>query len=256
MNLLRLEFLKVLPYRTFWIILGAFAVLIFLFMYSSQGITINTSKLGDRLYQFPELWNNLTYVASYFNVIPGILMIILISDEYSFRTMRQQVIDGLSRLELVLAKFYMALVIAAACTLFLLMLGLFFGLMYSRDTSASGIFGQIQYLLYYFFQVTGFMSLAMLFSFIIKRSGLSIIVFIATTLVVEPIIRSQVPDHVDKYFPMKSLSSLTPLPIQQMVDQATSPSDILSPAVALVPAIIYTILFLLLSYMVLKLRDL
>lgn len=256
MNLLRLELKKILPYRSFWIILGTYAVLIFLFVYSSQRMDINNSKLGSTLFQFPDIWNNLTYIGNIFNILLGVLIIVLISDEYSFRTLRQQVIDGLSRMELVLAKFYIVLTVAAVSTLFLLAVGLFFGFMYSYDTSTSAVTSQLGHLFYYFVQTIGIMSLAMLFSFIIKKSGLSIIAFLAYVMIIEPLLHTMVPDHIFNFFPSKVLSSLTPNPLQGMLNQATTPADILSPAMALAPALIYTGLFLLVSYLILKLRDL
>lgn len=240
-----------LPYRTFWVILGVYALLISLFIYSSQGFTINNSQLGTTLYQFPELWSRLAYVGNIFNLLLGILIIILISDEYSFRTLRQQVIDGLSRWEVVLAKFYIILGVAVTSTLFSLILGLSFGLAYSTDTSIGAVTGQLNHLLYYLVQTVGIMSLAMLIGFSIKKSGLSIVAFIAYVMLVEPLLSMQVPDQIFRFFPSKVISSLTPNPLQNMLDQ-----DVLSPAVALVPAIIYIAVFLLLSYLVLKLRDL
>ncbi|WP_187262932.1 ABC transporter permease subunit [Pontibacter beigongshangensis] len=256
MNLLRLELYKILPYRTFWVILGIFMLLVFLIFYSVHDITINNTQLGAANYQFPDIWLKLTYISSFFNTLLGILVIVLVSDEYTFRTFRQQIMDGLSRVELVLAKFYVTLGLAAVCTLFLLLIGLFFGLRHSTDTSAGAIMQHLDALFYYFLQAVGFMSLAMLFGFVIKKSGLAIIAFISYVLVLEPIIRSQIPDHIDKFFPTKVLSSLTPLPVQQLLDQATSPTELLTPAWATLPALGYIGLFLLVSYLLLRFRDL
>ena len=98
MNLLRTEFRKIAPYRTFWFILATFVVLMVLILYSSSSIQINGKELGSETYQFPGIWARLAYVAHFFNLLLGILVIVLITDEYSYRTLRQQVIDGLSRL--------------------------------------------------------------------------------------------------------------------------------------------------------------
>ncbi|TXK37880.1 ABC transporter permease subunit [Pontibacter qinzhouensis] len=255
MHLLRLELYKIVPYRTFWAILGIFMLLVFLIFYSVHDITINNTKLGSANYQFPEIWLKLTYVSSFFNTLLGILVIVLVSDEFTFRTFRQQLIDGLSRLELVLAKFYVILGLAAICTVFLLLLGLFFGLRHSLDTSMGAIAKHADALFYYFLQAVGFMSLAMLIGFFIKKSGLAIIAFISFVLVLEPIIRSQIPDRIDKFFPTKVLHSLTPMPVQQLFDQATSPTELLTPGWAVLPALLYIGLFLAGSYLLLKLRD-
>ena len=65
-SLLRTELRKILPYRTFWVILGIFAVLLFLIVRGSSSIEINGQKAGTSLYNFPDIWMKLTYIASYF----------------------------------------------------------------------------------------------------------------------------------------------------------------------------------------------
>jgi ABC-2 type transport system permease protein len=256
MNLLRTEFRKIFPYRTFWVILGIYVLLMLLILYSSTSVEINGKALGNETYQFPALWMRLAYVAHFFNLLLGILIIVLVTDEYSYRTIRQQVIDGLTRAEVVMSKFYVVLSLAAFSTVFLLVLGLYFGLIYSSDKSINSMFSQIDYLSYYFIQAVAYMVLAMLFAFLVRKSGLAIIAFIAYTKIVEPLIHFKLPDHIDKYFPMKALDSLTPMPGQDLFGQMTSPIEQLSPEWATVPSLIYICLFLLITYVILKVRDL
>lgn len=256
MNLLRTELRKIFPYRTFWAITGMYVLLLLLIVYASSSVVINGQALGAPTYQFPEIWSRLTYIASFFNLLLGILIIVLVTDEYNFRTIRQQVIDGLSRFELITAKFYLILGIAACSTLFLLGIGLFFGLMYSTDTSANAIFSQIDHLTYFFVQAVAYMTLAMLFAFLVRKSGLAIIAFIAYTKVIEPIIHYNLDDTLDQYFPMKVLSSLTPMPGQEVLDQLTSQTLMLSPQWAALLTLAYVCLFMAVAYLILKYRDL
>jgi len=256
MNLLRIELHKILPYRTVWVLLALFVFLLVFILYAGSKVSFNGSELGGELYALPALWQRLTYIASYFNLLFGILVIMLVSDEYTFRTLRQQVINGLSRAELVLAKFCVVLALGVFGTLLLLLLGLCFGLLYSADHSLSAVFGQIDALSYYFVQAVGYMSLAMLFGFLIKKSGLAIVAFIAYAKIVEPLLHFRLPDAVDKYMPMKVLGSLTPTPGQELIDQLTTATELLSPAWAMLPATGYIALFCLLSYYTLRLRDL
>lgn len=256
MNLLRIELHKILPYRTVWVIVAAFAVLLTLFLYASSQVSVNGQQLGNMMYQLPDFWQRLTYIASFFSLLFSVLVIVLVTDEYAYRTFRQQVIDGLSRIDLVLAKFYVILGLAAISTLFLLLLGLYFGLLYSTNHSAEAIFGQIDALPYYFVQAVGYMSLAMLFAFLIRKSGLAIVAFIAYTIIIEPLIHFRLPDAVDKYMPMKVMGSLTPGPFQEVLDQVTTPTELLTQGGAAFVAIAYIFLFCLISYYTLKLRDL
>ena len=256
MNLLRIEFRKIFPYRTFWVILAIYVLLMLLILFASSNVEINGKALGATTYQFPGIWQRLSYVAHFFNLLLGILVIVLVTDEYTYRTIRQQIIDGLSRAEVVLAKFYVVLAIATFSTLLLFGLGLYFGLIYSSDKSISAMFSQIDHLSYYFVQAIGYMALAMLFGFIVRKSGLAIIAFLAWSKIIEPLIHFKLPDHIDKYFPMKALDSLTPMPGQDLFGEITAPIEQLSPAWAVLPSLLYVVVFLGLCYLVLKLRDL
>ena len=256
MNLLRTEFRKILPYRTFWVILAIYVVLLLLILYVSRNVTISGQSLGNSLYEFPGLWGRFTYIAYFFNLLLGILVIVLVTDEYSFRTIRQQVIDGRSRAEVVLAKFYVVLGLAVFSTIFLLALGLFFGLLFSSSKSISAILGQINHLSYFFVQSVGYMALAMFFAFLIRKSGLAIIAFLAWSKIVEPILHLQLDDSIDKFMPMKVFSSLTPTPGQEIIDQLTTPTMALTPAWALLPALGYIALLLLGSILLVRYKDL
>jgi ABC-2 type transport system permease protein len=255
-QLLTTELRKLLPYRTFWIILLLYAALLVLFMYSSSAITINGQRFGDEIFRFPGIWMRLTYIASYFNLLLGILMITLITDEYAFRTFRQQVIDGLFRQDLVIAKGLVALLIGLVCTAFVSLTGLYFGITYTPSWTPALVSQDAMHLAYYLVQALGYMSIAVLLSFLIKKNGVAILVFLLYTKVLEPLIHWRLDDEKDKYLPMKVLSSLTPTPGQEVLDSLTGPTIVLSPQQAVVPALIYIGVFYLLSVVLLRIRDL
>lgn len=256
MSSLRIELRKLLPYRTFWVILAVFALLLFVILYGSSNVTINGQTAGAKFYQFPGLWPKLTYIASYFNLLLGILLVIIVTDEYAFRTIRQQVIDGYTRADVIRAKYSVVLLLGIACAMYVFLLGLGFGIGFSEALDTGKILADAQFVLYYFVQAIGYMSLAMLFGFLIRKSGLGILAFLLYAKVVEPIVHYQLPDAMDKFFPMKVLSSLTPMPGKEMFEMVTGASEALTPLQALAPAIVYISLFCLLSYVLLRTRDL
>ena len=255
-TLLRTELRKILPYRTFWVILGIFVALLFLIVRGSSSIEINGQKAGTELYNFPDIWMKLTYIASYFNLLLGILVIILITDEFSFRTLRQQVIDGYFRTDVIAAKLLVVVLIALFATLVVTALGLGFGYAYTENLTTQKVTGNMMYLVYYFVQALGYMALALFFGFLIRKNGLAIIAFLIFSKVIEPILRYPLDDNLDKFFPMKTLSSLTPMPGQDVLDSAFGATLELAPETAVFPAILYIVLFTGLSYLLLKVRDL
>jgi ABC-2 type transport system permease protein len=230
--------------------------MLFLILHMGSSVTINGQNAGAGFYKFPDFWMMLTYIASWFNLLLGILVIILVTDEFSFRTFRQQVIDGLFRSEVIAAKLLVVLLVAFFATLVLTVLGLGFGLVYAPDISAEKITGNMMYLVYYFVQALGYMSLAMLFGFLLRKNGLAIIAFLVFSKIIEPILRFPLDDQLDQFFPVKTFSSLTPMPGQEILDSALGASVALSPQQAVLPAAAYILLFVGLSYTLLKARDL
>jgi ABC-2 type transport system permease protein len=256
LSLLRIELRKILPYRTVWVILGLFVLLLFFIVKSAGNITINGQQAGPNLYTFPDIWLRLTYIASYFNLMLGILVIILVTDEYSFRTIRQQVIDGLFRSEIVAAKLFVTILLAFFATLVVCGLGFAFGLSATPNIAPDKIFGNAMYLVYYFIQALGYMTFAMLIAFLVRKNGLAIIAFLCYFFT-EWVVRFLVNDSINQYFPAKVLNSLAPNPTQSIIDSAIGNVTVaLTPAQAAFPAAGYIVLFTVLSYGLLKSRDL
>jgi len=251
--LLRAELRKILPYRTVWVILLLYAVLLGLFVSAGGSVTLNGQQLGQSLYVFPQLWEKLTYVASYFTMLLGILLIILITDEFQFRTFRQQVIDGGSVAGLVQNKLVVSALLAGFGLLVVLVAGFYFGLTRAADTIGQAPEGLPAVLLY---GVLGLLALSALVAVLVRRSGGAILLFLLYLWVVEPLARLSLPDALDRYLPAKVFNSLTPMPGQQLLDTVTGPSLALPPSQALFLALAYAALFWGLSYVVLRSRDL
>ncbi|HEY4154757.1 MAG TPA: ABC transporter permease, partial [Puia sp.] len=100
---LRIEWMKVKNYRTFWILTGIIVVCIPAFNYVIFDVTNNTfpkingqSILGSP-FSFPNVWKTVPYNAGLLLFIPAILIITLITNEFTYRTHRQNIIDGWSR---------------------------------------------------------------------------------------------------------------------------------------------------------------
>jgi ABC-2 type transport system permease protein len=255
-NLLQIELRKLIPYRTFWVILLLYSVFLVLFAFASSNITINGQQSGTQIYQFPGIWMKLSYVAGYFNLLLGILLIILITDEYSFRTFRQHVIDGLFRADLVAGKYWVVLLVGIMATAVLTLTGLAFGITYTPRVTPGLVVSGAMHLVYYLVQAIGYMSIAVLFGFLIRKNGLAVIAFLGYTKVVEPLIHWRLDDNIDKYLPMKVLASLTPMPGQEVLDSLTGPTFALNPQQAILPALVYIGLFYALTFFLLKVRDL
>src|SRR5690606_20338970 len=98
----------------------------------------NGVNLLSQSYSFPAVWGNVGFWGSIFVLFLSILIIILTTNEFSFRTHRQNVIDGLHRLQFYHAKVYLVLTFSLLATVYLFIIGALFG--YSNSGSFSGIF--------------------------------------------------------------------------------------------------------------------
>lgn len=98
-HLLKLEWLKVKNYRAFWIFLALYIIGLFSInwiAYQFQGeIKKNNVPLDIFPYDFPAVYQTIAWVSSWLLYFPGMLMILVITNEYNYKTHRQNIIDGL-----------------------------------------------------------------------------------------------------------------------------------------------------------------
>ena len=207
------------------------------------------------MYNFPNVWNNITYIASWFNLLIGMLMVVLVCNEFSFKTFRQHVIDGQSKADFIISKIILMTSFALICTVYLFIIGAIFGFISGGDGSFSS---DINFLLVYFIQALGYMAVGLIIAILVRSSALSIIIFLCSILL-ESIIRALIPDVIDQYFPMKIISNLTPFPTPEgmMVAEMKNAMvpEVMSLNTTLAVAVIYVLAFWGIAYFILTKKD-
>jgi ABC-2 type transport system permease protein len=272
-NLIRLEYIKTLGYPGFRTIIILHAIL-FLFVITI-GAQIQLSVQGiriDKLFAFPYVWSTFSWIGSWFNLLLGIIAIILVGNEHQFGTFRKQILDGLSRSQILHAKMITISILALYALIIVLLAGLFFGIIYSDNITISSIFEKTPFVLVLFIQSFAYMMLGMLFAFIFKNNALSIVTFILFFFPIEPILRVFFPSEVDQFFPIKIISNLTPMPdfvgittsdlIQingkspiSIQNMGIIPAESLSVGVATIVCIVYIGLFYAASRLIMERRN-
>ena len=207
------EYTKIWSYTAFRVIILLHFILFFLVVLVTSRLDITIPGFStDYLYQFPNIWEFFPWVASWFNLLLAILIIIMTGNEYTFRTFRQHVIDGLSRSDLLTGKVFLIIAIAIYSMLMVLLFSLLFGFIFTRDMTA-GLFVKKTYiLLVYFVQAVAYMSTGFLLAILFRNTALAIVLFILYRLIIEPVFRLFFPPEARLYFPMKVISNLTPMP--------------------------------------------
>ncbi len=252
-HLLKIEWLKVKNYRTFWILSALFLISIFGINYITyyvrgqmqnqmpKGNPSATAILGTSPFQFPAVWQTVSYVSGFLLFIPGLLIIISITNEFSFKTHRQNIIDGLSRSQFILVKMLLVVIISLVSTLAVFITAALFGM---AEGSAAISFENIQYIGYFFVQSLSYTSLALLFGLLFKRSGIAIGVFFLYVVVLEHMlaaILNHYTGNVGFYLPLTSGSNLIPFPFfRSVVDQFLKTPE---PLYLLIASVIYLLLY-------------
>jgi len=255
-SLIKIEFYKILPNRTFWALVSIYVILLTIFFYGGSKIESDALTLFNLMpeYYFPRIWHYITFLASWFNWLLGIIIIMLVTHEFSYKTIRYQIAFGLSKSDFILGKIGLISVFCILTTLYLIILGLIFGFIYSKDTSFSVIIDETNHLITYFIQAFSYMSLALLIGVIFKRSLISVVLFLSYVAFIERIFSAFIPDNIDMYFPMNVITSLTPIPLQIIRNLAAGVEMPITTESFI--AIGYSLLFCLISYYLIKRSDL
>lgn len=270
-KLLHLEFIKNLHYTNFWVIVGLWGILYLLVMIIVSMININLPGIGSKPYlQFPMIWSMGTWIASFFNLLLGVLMIVSVCNEFSFKTFRSQIICGLSRNQLIAGKGIFTIVLAFFSLIIVFLVCLVFGIIFTNFGNETSIFGKSYLLIVYFFQAIAYMAMGLFIAVIIRNAALSILTFILYFMPFEFIIRSFFPETVQQFFPVKVISNLTPAPeifqfsgspqmttnINGQISEGPPPVADLPLSTTFIVVLVYIAIFYGLSLFIIKKRNL
>lgn len=233
----KLEWLKLKHYKFFWILLGMYLLALFIICtfgifflewLKKQGADfdgIDPTLLP--IYDFPDIWQNTTYLASFMKVLLAFIVIISVTNDISYLTIRQNIIDGVSKKEFLLSKLSLIIFLAGFSTVFLFVFGLINGSLYSHVWGAAYIFDEFEFLLAYFYDIIVFCSFAFIVSLIIKKAGFAIVLLFLYSLMFEPILNAILinsPITKDtfwaefaEYLPVSAMNGLIPVPYPKYI---------------------------------------
>jgi ABC-2 type transport system permease protein len=223
LNLFKIEWIKIKTYRTFWVLYLSFVVFspmllsfaAYKFMnarYSNlQEMTLKA--LAGSPFVFPQIWNTASYFAGFFFLIIGMLYILLISNEVQYRTHRQNIIDGWSRMDFLKAKFTLLIFFVVTTTAVVFLTALFVGLIYTPP--GFNLLEGMYYIGYFALMATVYLMVAFLIAILIKRTGLSIIIYFVVVCIVDNILWLSLTingSQLGYFMPVEVTDSLVPNP--------------------------------------------
>ena len=267
LRLLKIEWNKIYNYKTarifiilYFSLLASMGFLAIIIKPSIGGVSINLASLGA--YIFPYVWQTISYFADFGSIFLAIIIITNITNEYSYRTIKQNLIDGLTKREFLLSKLLISLIFALLSTVLVFVACIGLGLYYTQNPVS--IFTGVEFVLGYFLKLSVFFSLCTFLAFVIRKSGFAFILIILWRLVenislgIEQI-NSTSTFRISNLLPGNAAAELLPFPKIQFQNFMTGKTVFELnnfPAEYCIVVFVYTVMFVYLSYMLLKKRDL
>lgn len=235
--LLAIEWLKIKRYRTFWVLVGLFAVLLPFWNYEIAAGILKFGPGGknginflNTAYSFPEVWSNIGFWGSIFIMFISMLVIILTTNEFTYRTHRQNVIDGWKRIEFFHSKVLVVISLSALLSLYYFILGIIFGGINSGGFSDA--FTGLKQVGYFFLLSLDYLGLGLFLAVSIRRSGLAIGLFLLYTMIIENIGRGLINHYCDipygNLLPLQASDELLPFPLMMMTKKLLAQVDKIS----------------------------
>jgi ABC-type transport system involved in multi-copper enzyme maturation permease subunit len=254
-----------------YFILLTFIALIASIKFDLGPFKFHLAEMG--IFNFPYIWHFNTYIASILKFFLAIVIVSMMANEYSYGTLKQNLIDGMSKKEFIQSKFLTVFLFATVSTVFLFILTLILGYSFSSFTEIDIVFADLDYLLAYFVKLIGFFSFCLFLGILIKRSAFAL-GFLLVWNIIEGIIsgiltfkvfpEGTTAASITQFLPLQSMSNLiiepfsrlsvvknigTQIGLENSKDYGVS---LFSIAIVLC----WTVIFIYFSYKILKNRDL
>ena len=281
-RLLSIEFQKIWKNKASkFLLLTYFILLSFIALIASIKFNIGTFEISiadQGIFNFPYIWHFNTYIAAWFKFFLAIIIVSMMANEYTYGTLKQNLIDGLSKKEFILSKFLVVGSFALASTVFVFIMSLILGYSFSSYNEFSIVFSDLEYLVAFFIKLAAFFSFCLFLGILVKRSAFAL-GFLFIWFVFEKISygilkfeilngnnkTDNIADKLYNFFPLESMSNLIKEPFTRLSfaktiettiggEQVVRDYSIHFSEISIVVA--WTIFFIFASHYIVKKRDL
>jgi len=195
-------------------------------------------------------------MASMIKIIPAFIFLITITNEYSFKTLRQNIIDGMNRRELLLGKLLLATGFSIVSLLFIFLSGLVIGGVFSPVNDFNSIFLHSDFLIGHFIEMLAYLSFALFLGILVRRTGFALVLLFIYSLIIEPILSAWIGykfNGPEMFLPIKSIKLLVPNPFSKYLLIETQEH---LKMISVFIAVCWGVIFNFGSYWLLRKRDL
>jgi ABC-2 type transport system permease protein len=215
-QIIKTEWLKIKNYPAFWWVFGITALTypginyMFLFIYrsiiqeKSAAGKVATALMGNP-FSLPEGWRTMAFFSSVFIYIPAIVVIMLITNEYTYRTNRQNIIDGWSRSNFMTAKMIDVLLLSLIVTTLFATTALIIGV--TNTDKSDGEWALAYYIGLFFLQTLCQLSIAFTVGMLLRKAFIALAVFTFYGMIVEEftvdLLKHKYNNDIGRFFPIE-----------------------------------------------------
>lgn len=219
----------------------------------------------DVFFNFPTVWDYVGYAGNWMVFFfLGVLIIYTVTIEVSNKTMRQTIINGMSRNSYFLGKVINVFLFSLFATLCYSLISLTFGFINGEGVTLKDAFSNDYAIPRFFLMSFSYMNFALFLAFIFRKSGIAIFLYLTYIMAIEMMMKWGSYHYIVEtenvnFFPMNATEDLMPFPFLRYAG-AFENEDIdipilLAPNEAVIATIIYIAIFMSISYYSFKKRD-
>jgi ABC-type transport system involved in multi-copper enzyme maturation permease subunit len=281
LTLLKLEWYKFKSNSVINLLLGLFLLLFPILILGGKDLFENVPPplpSNTVFYEFPTVWDYQGYIGNWMIFFfLGFAGIFIVTSEVSFKTLRQNIIIGLTRREYFTAKVLTIIVISVIATFIYALSALLIGLANTPGADFALIVDNNWAISKFFLLAMGYLSFGLMIGFLIRKSGIAIFLYMTYIMFLEPILKfltiglftwqwekqgilsEMLQDespilNIVNYLPMNLIEDLHPNPFLRLPDNFLRFNNEINYSVllpqnhAIIGSIIYIGIFIFLSY--------
>jgi len=224
------------------------------------------------IFNFPYIWHFNTFIAALLKIFLAIIIVSMMANEYTYKTLKQNLIDGLSKKEFIASKFLTVVFFSLISTLFVCIISIVLGAVYSDYTEIGIVLTDLRFLIAYFIKLIGFFSFCLFAGVLVKRSAFAL-GFIILWQMFEGFVRGvirwklfdgETTDTIMGFFPLNAMFNALKEPfsrlsaVQSVANQIGEKVslDYKTTLLEMALVLIWTAVFVWGSYTIVKNRDL
>ncbi len=221
-KLLFIEWLTIRKNKTFWVLLalyflGTIGINTIVSNFQENISTQTSGNIQLDLFHAPYLWNTTGWLTGFALLLPCFLIIVLVTNDFSYKTLRQRIINGLTRKEVIVSKWILIGFLSVFCWLIYVLTTL---IVNHPEQASESLFSGFQFAGYTFLKIVLSLAIAFIFAIWLKKSGLSIALFLVYYFLVEEIVGhylNKIVYHLGDFLPFSCGAELVPSPFSRYI---------------------------------------